>query len=127
MPSLSSSAADYDICPYATFSLSNAPSGPGGPGGPGGALGSRSPAPDYTLQFQTFSQRDCYDAGPRPPRSLSRAGLGQGLGGLGHATLAAQEGFYASGGLKQRSGKRLVDSPPDGLSLGERTAGLTIL
>ncbi|XP_052126487.1 cell adhesion molecule Dscam2-like isoform X3 [Frankliniella occidentalis] len=94
------SAADYDICPYATFSLANTqPSGPV----PVPGLGSRTPAPapDYSLHFQTFTQRDCYEAGPR--RSLSRPAI------------AAPESFYASGGIKR--GKRLVDSPPDGLNL----------
>ena len=110
-------AADYDICPYATFSLSNTtqPSVPVPVAVPVPALGGRSPAHEYSLQFQTFSQRDCYDAGPR--RSLSR--------GAGHAALALappQDGFYGcggGGGGGKRAGKRLVDSPPDGLNLGQ--------
>ncbi|KAK3933279.1 Down syndrome cell adhesion molecule-like protein Dscam2 [Frankliniella fusca] len=93
------SAADYDICPYATFSLANTQ--PAGPGPLGGRSPAPAPAPDYSLHFQTFTQRDCYEAGPR--RSLSRPAL------------ATPEGFYASGGIKR--GKRLVDSPPDGLNL----------
>lgn len=74
----------------------------------------RSPAPDYSLQFQTFSQRDCYDAVPR--RSLSRPALA-----LSHAPGPgiAQEGYYGSSGIKRhQAGKRIVDSPPDGLNLG---------
>lgn len=98
---------------------------------PAPGLSSRSPAPDYSLQFQTFSQRDCYDAGPR--RSLSRGahtagGLvgGVPLGGPLGAPLGGpgQEGFYG-GGVK-RAGKRLVDSPPDGLNLGQSTVHIRL-
>jgi hypothetical protein len=43
---------DYEICPYATFSL------------PGGTNSTQTM--DYSMQFQTFSQQECYAGQPRP-------------------------------------------------------------
>ncbi|XP_039278210.1 Down syndrome cell adhesion molecule-like protein Dscam2 isoform X4 [Nilaparvata lugens] len=55
-----SDTSDYEICPYATFSLPTQPVG-------------------HSLQFQTFSQRDCYEGRPMKDfqhysRTRSRAG-----------------------------------------------------
>ncbi|XP_034237501.1 Down syndrome cell adhesion molecule-like protein Dscam2 [Thrips palmi] len=71
------SAADYDICPYATFSLSNA----------------------------------------QPTVPVAVPGLGQGL---------PQDGYYGSSAVKRHQGKRIVDSPPDGLNLGSRPRSLAL-
>ncbi|XP_054278015.1 cell adhesion molecule Dscam2-like [Macrosteles quadrilineatus] len=64
------SGADYEICPYATFSLP-------------------TQAMAHSLQFQTFSQRECYEG------------------------LPVKEYHYSRGRNKPGTSK----SPPDGLSL----------
>ncbi|KAI5745326.1 hypothetical protein M8J76_010108 [Diaphorina citri] len=69
------SGPDYEICPYATFSL---------------------PTANHTMQFQTFSQLDCYEG--RPPHS--------------------NKSISRSTRLKQHAiSQPQTSSPPDGLSL----------
>uniref|UniRef100_A0A8D9EQZ0 Down syndrome cell adhesion molecule-like protein Dscam2 n=2 Tax=Cacopsylla melanoneura TaxID=428564 RepID=A0A8D9EQZ0_9HEMI len=68
---------DYEICPYATFSL---------------------PTANHTMQFQTFSQLDCYEGRPVVPHSNKSIGR--------------------SSRLKQHAmSQPQTSSPPDGLSL----------
>ncbi|KAK3933321.1 Down syndrome cell adhesion molecule-like protein Dscam2, partial [Frankliniella fusca] len=131
-----SDTSDYEICPYATFSLSNAApgSGPGvvvpgaGPGaGPGSGSGTLTPSKSlasYSLQLHTFSQRDCYAEGPPPgarrgahSRSRSKASLGAAAtpsGPPGAGGVACRTADGGDGGATTRP----TASPPDGLSLG---------
>jgi len=107
-------AQDYEICPYATFSLNQAPP----------VNNSHQQTMDYCMQFQTFSQQDCY-AGQ--PSGSSASASGQS--GFKAATAANKE-YYSrvrrksNGRINIPSGdpaclpKRTSNSPPDGLSLG---------
>ena len=94
---------DYEICPYATFSL---------PGG--GNANTNTQTMDYSMQFQTFSQQECYAGQPRPSTS--------GYGGS-----KSTKDYYSH--VRTKSGStsrtstdlkvpRTSKSPPDGLSLG---------
>lgn len=90
---------DYEICPYATFSL------------PGG--GNNTQTMDYSMQFQTFSQQECYSGQPRP----STSGYGS----------KSNKDYYSRVRTKSTASSRSGDmklsrsskSPPDGLSLGK--------
>ncbi|XP_059473437.1 cell adhesion molecule Dscam2-like isoform X4 [Neocloeon triangulifer] len=109
------SAQDYEICPYATFSLNTAPPPPQNNG---------HQTMDYCMQFQTFSQQDCY-AGQPNTSSLASAQTSSYKGGGG----AANKEYYSrvrrksNGRIMTNAGeatclpKRTSNSPPDGLSL----------
>ncbi|PSN41376.1 hypothetical protein C0J52_17505 [Blattella germanica] len=92
---------DYEICPYATFSL---------PGG--GNTNTNTQTMDYSMQFQTFSQQECYAGQPRPSTS-------------GYGSKSNKE-YYSRVRTKSASSSRTPvelklprtsKSPPDGLSL----------
>ncbi|XP_047000635.1 Down syndrome cell adhesion molecule-like protein Dscam2 [Schistocerca americana] len=92
-----SGGQDYEICPYATFSL---PSGP-----------NNTQTMDYSMQFQTFSQQECYSGQPRP----STSGYGS------KSTKEYYSRVRAKSAASRNSGEiklpRSSKSPPDGLSL----------
>ncbi|XP_063224746.1 cell adhesion molecule Dscam2-like [Bacillus rossius redtenbacheri] len=82
-----SAGQDYEICPYATFSL------------PGAGKAASVQNTDYYMQFQTFGQQECYSAQPRASRKQ-------------HAARAR-----ARSGSRETKLASSSNSPPDGLSL----------
>ncbi|XP_067002094.2 cell adhesion molecule Dscam1 [Anabrus simplex] len=91
------SGQDYEICPYATFSL------------PG--TGNNNQTMDYSMQFQTFSQQECYSGQPRP----STSGYGTKSTKDYYSRVRSKpNGSRSSGDIKV---SRTSKSPPDGLSL----------
>ncbi|XP_052126797.1 cell adhesion molecule Dscam2-like isoform X3 [Frankliniella occidentalis] len=110
-----SDTSDYEICPYATFSLSNATPGAGPVAGAGTLTPSKSLA-SYSLQLHTFSQRDCYAEGPPPSarrNAHSRSRSKSSLGAVSGAAVAARAVDGGDGAAPTRP----TASPPDGLSL----------
>ncbi|XP_059473435.1 cell adhesion molecule Dscam2-like isoform X2 [Neocloeon triangulifer] len=86
------SAQDYEICPYATFSLNTAPPPPQNNG---------HQTMDYCMQFQTFSQQDCY-AGQPNTSSLASAQTSSYKGGGG----AANKEYYSR--VRRKSNGRIM-------------------
>ncbi|GLH10491.1 Protein sidekick [Gryllus bimaculatus] len=91
------SGQDYEICPYATFSL------------PG--TGNANQTMDYSMQFQTFSQQECYAGQPRPSTS--------GYGSKSNKDYYSRVRAKSNGSRNSAEIKisRCSKSPPDGLSL----------
>lgn len=140
--------SDYEICPYATFSLANVGPGAGAGSGAVPVTPSKSLA-SYSLQLHTFSQweRDCYAEGPPLPLPLpasraprhngqhySRGRSKAGKAGKASAVSASSAAHPAATPRPADSGEALrmdrrverargaasaaTASPPDGLSLG---------
>ncbi|KAJ1524379.1 hypothetical protein ONE63_010879 [Megalurothrips usitatus] len=119
-----SDTSDYEICPYATFSLANANQGGRQTAGGGTLTPSKSLA-SYSLQLHTFSQRDCYAEGPLPQRRPS--GQQQQIYGARSRSKAPSAASVAAaaprlsdsgeGGPSARARDPATASPPDGLSL----------
>jgi hypothetical protein len=99
---------DYEICPYATFSL------PGGGGGGGGGGTNSTQTMDYSMQFQTFSQQECYAGQPRP----STSGYGGSKSNKDYYSRVRTKSSSTSRTPTDLKATRTSKSPPDGLSLG---------
>ncbi|KAJ8871660.1 hypothetical protein PR048_027987 [Dryococelus australis] len=83
---------DYEICPYATFSL------------PGTGKAASIQNMDYYMQFQTFGQQECYSGQPQASRKHYSH-----VRGRSSASCTSRETKLANSS----------NSPPDGLSLGK--------
>jgi len=92
---------DYEICPYATFSL------------PGGTNSTQTM--DYSMQFQTFSQQECYAGQPRP----STSGYGGSKSNKDYYSRVRSKSSSTSRTPTDCKVTRTSKSPPDGLSLGK--------
>lgn len=92
---------DYEICPYATFSL------------PGGTNSTQTM--DYSMQFQTFSQQECYAGQPRP----STSGYGGSKSNKDYYSRVRAKSSSTSRTPTDCKVTRTSKSPPDGLSLGK--------
>jgi len=92
---------DYEICPYATFSL------------PGGTNNTQTM--DYSMQFQTFSQQECYAGQPRP----STSGYGGSKSNKDYYSRVRAKSSSTSRTPTDCKVTRTSKSPPDGLSLGK--------
>nr|CAD7425864.1 unnamed protein product [Timema monikensis] len=111
------SGQDYEICPYATFSLPGA----------GSNTPNNTKTMDYSIQFQTFSQQECYAGQPRPGTSSRSGGKHEY-----YARVRGKSNSSRSSGDIKMALPRTSKSPPDGLSLGNspavptRTASLLV-
>nr|CAD7572862.1 unnamed protein product [Timema californicum] len=96
------SGQDYEICPYATFSLPGA----------GSNTPNNTKTMDYSIQFQTFSQQECYAGQPRPGTSSRSGGKHEY-----YARVRGKSNSSRSSGDIKMALPRTSKSPPDGLSL----------
>ncbi|XP_071450798.1 cell adhesion molecule Dscam2-like [Hetaerina americana] len=111
----SASGQDYEICPYATFSL------PGG-GSSGrevkGQMGPGTGAMDYSMKFHTFGNQECYAGQPPSPSMVSSESKSDKKLNCPRARRKSNvgpQGLSHSGEACSGTSK----SPPDGLNLGE--------
>lgn len=94
---------DYEICPYATFSLPL-----------GSTEGNATTQPmDYTVQFQTFSQQDCYEGRPTKSILSTKEYYGRSRSGKTSSQISSR---LCTPAIELKT-KRSSKSPPDGLSL----------
>ncbi|XP_065340090.1 cell adhesion molecule Dscam1-like isoform X3 [Cloeon dipterum] len=89
------SAQDYEICPYATFSLNTA-----------AAQNNGHQTMDYCMQFQTFSQQECYAGQP----SGSSAAAAVASGGYKQQAAAGSKEYYSR--VRRKSNGRIVSNVP---------------